>query len=88
MAKTAEERAERVERPKNPVKEGVPIGPTPEETEDAAKRGYLAFAAAMGYKDLHGEDLPTWEQLAVVVQQAWDNAAFAIMTGDTPVGGS
>lgn len=57
---------------------------TDEEIDAAAQAGYLAFGAAMGYKNLRGEDLPTWNSLAVVVQAALRNGAFAILTQQAP----
>lgn len=53
----------------------------PQETETAALRCYLAFGATLGYKTPKGEALEPWEQLTKPEQDAWRNAAFAVLTG-------
>lgn len=52
-----------------------------QQTEAAALRCYLAFGATLGYKTPKGEHLEPWEQLTKPEQDAWRNAAFAVLTG-------
>lgn len=47
----------------------------------AAGRGYLAYAAycrAVGFRSIHGEPLPPYDELTKKVQNAWIAAAEEI----------
>lgn len=53
----------------------------PERIDAAALRAYVAWGAHGGFRGRNGQVLPSWDDLDKHQQDAWRNAAFAVLTG-------
>lgn len=50
--------------------------------------GYIAYADAVGWRAVNGDQLPQWADLPDRIRSAWDDASYAIVEAATRIGGT